>query len=51
MCVNGPASVPVAMVIAHHLVYLYEAVAVFAIPSSPNTSSCPPTAAPINWEI
>lgn len=27
--VNGPASLPVAMVIAHHLVHLYEAVAVF----------------------
>ena len=27
--VNGPASLPVAMVISHHLTHLYETVAVF----------------------
>lgn len=27
--VNGPATIPVAMVISHHLVHLYETVAVF----------------------
>jgi len=27
--VNGPASLPVAMVISHHLLHLYETVAVF----------------------